>query len=957
MLEVFTIGGGEYIVNVFNAVAAWTGGGGYKSLIKVVMVIGLIYSLMAVAFSMNVRAWLNWFLTATGIYLCLMVPTVQIKVTDRINPSLAPATVANVPLGLGVMASFTSQVGDYLTRTAETVFTMPSQLNYSTNGMIYGARLFDATRNFQIRDAEFATNLQQHFKQCVFGDIMLHHKSLTDLANSKDLWADLGPGSEARGQSWLERDPSGGGVGSAIVTCQQAYEMLSARWQPLIEAHAGLWGKEAYPRLSTALAAQKLKEDVPITNTAFTNASSDYTGTMRQMTAINAFMQARDAMAGGSGSAAIDTFATTRADIQARNTYNSIAYQAMSWVPILNIVLTVVFYAMFPVIFPLFLLPQTGVGSLRGYATGFFYLASWGPLYVILHMICMTKGEYAAQGVADGGVTLSTFAGIGAVNAETATIAGFLVMSVPFMAGALAKGAMSVSTQATSMLAPAQNAAEASALEQTTGNYAYGNVSYANSTSNMRQSNQYSDAPTYFSGSSMFTARMDNGATIASTASGAAVVDSTPAISKLPMGITTSAGYVAEQRQQASMLHREAESLRNDAATIRSHINGTRGANTISTEATSGTEASRGAQAGTSVENADRTTDSTFNGLDNRSANSQSQRLTKAHNRSAQYLDTVDAKLSASLGGSPHRGSPGAASPSPEGQSPSNGKGTGRLSGITSRVPGLGISKGYNLQQADRLDFGTQDQRGVEQTNSATDGTRNEHAASTNVSDSNGTYARNGVFSRQSRTVGSSFTREEAETLAQSYERRASAVEEKAAQLSNDATWAESHGMQISENLSQELQDWYRKEAANLPSGVEAPGLHEASLRADQRQIRDGLISKFFEQRRQGVYDLVRDRLQEPDMVQLRAPDVHNDRDVLNQHRGLGPAPMRQPSVDLSGAAEAKSIIAAGKVNIAAEQHAARNNRTGHVIAGSDLRGEVTKDLDRQFLNDPSMRK
>lgn len=31
MLEVFTIGGGEYVVNVLNAVAAWTGGGGYPS--------------------------------------------------------------------------------------------------------------------------------------------------------------------------------------------------------------------------------------------------------------------------------------------------------------------------------------------------------------------------------------------------------------------------------------------------------------------------------------------------------------------------------------------------------------------------------------------------------------------------------------------------------------------------------------------------------------------------------------------------------------------------------------------------------------------------------------------------------------------------------------------------------------------------------------------------------------
>lgn len=27
MLEVFTVGGGEYLVNVFNAVAAWSGEG------------------------------------------------------------------------------------------------------------------------------------------------------------------------------------------------------------------------------------------------------------------------------------------------------------------------------------------------------------------------------------------------------------------------------------------------------------------------------------------------------------------------------------------------------------------------------------------------------------------------------------------------------------------------------------------------------------------------------------------------------------------------------------------------------------------------------------------------------------------------------------------------------------------------------------------------------------------
>ena len=129
MLEVFTVGGGEYLVNTFNAIAAWTGSGGFKSLIRVVMVMGLIYALLITAMDLDWRAWFRWFIQSTLIYLVLMVPTVTIKVTDRINPGLAPSTVANVPIGLGVMASFTSQVSDYFTRTAETVFVMPAALN------------------------------------------------------------------------------------------------------------------------------------------------------------------------------------------------------------------------------------------------------------------------------------------------------------------------------------------------------------------------------------------------------------------------------------------------------------------------------------------------------------------------------------------------------------------------------------------------------------------------------------------------------------------------------------------------------------------------------------------------------------------------------------------------------------------------------------------------------------
>ena len=99
MMEIFTIGGGEYIVNVFNAVSAWTGGGGFRSLLRVVMVMGLIYTLLVVAFSLNWRAWFNWFLGATLMYGALIVPTMTVRVTDRLNPSLAPSSRIKISTG------------------------------------------------------------------------------------------------------------------------------------------------------------------------------------------------------------------------------------------------------------------------------------------------------------------------------------------------------------------------------------------------------------------------------------------------------------------------------------------------------------------------------------------------------------------------------------------------------------------------------------------------------------------------------------------------------------------------------------------------------------------------------------------------------------------------------------------------------------------------------------------
>ena len=512
MVEIFTVGGGDYLVNVFQAVAAWTGNGGYKSLLQVVMVMGLGLSAITLAFNQDWRAWINWFLGATLIYSCLMVPRLDVHVTDRLNPSLAPANVSNVPLGLALMASFTSQVGDYLTGSAEVVFGLPGDLNYSKNGMIYGARLYDATRSLRISDPEFAANLDEHFRQCVFYDVLLGRYSMKELAETSDIWTTIAPGSQARAQRFLTRDTGTGQVTSNIITCREAYDALNAQWAGLIDGMGTVFGRQLYPNQTAALAKAKLFADLPVAYQYLTGVSANATEIFKQTLTINAMSQAMHSMAATSGAGNVDVYAQTRADIQTERTYGSIASNAMKWVPLLNVVLTVLFYALFPVLFPLFLLPKTGPLALKGYVTGFFYLAAWGPLFVILHMMLMYKGAADMSAVAgSSGLSLASFTGMADVNSDIGLLAGYLIASVPFLAGGVAKGAMAISHHATSYLNPSQNAAEEAAREASTGNVTLGNTSFENSSVLTRQFAQGTIAPSFTYGAAQTRTFSDTG--------------------------------------------------------------------------------------------------------------------------------------------------------------------------------------------------------------------------------------------------------------------------------------------------------------------------------------------------------------------------------------------------------------------------------------------------------------
>jgi len=821
-VEVITSGGGQYIVNVLNAVAAWTGGGGFRSMLQVVMVMGLGYSLLVMAFSLNWRVLFNWFLSATAMYLCMIVPTATVVVSDTVNPTVGNGAVANVPIGLAVVASFSSQVNNWLTKTAESVFTMPASLTYSAGGMIYPTRLNDLTKQFTILGPIMKANVVAYLQQCTFYDILLAQgNTIRTMAYSNDLLAAIGPGSPARSVAWI---PGGGGPAS-IISCQAAYQNIVQAYPDMGNNRINDIAPSFYPNLPAASAATQLKNDLP------TMAQAYYGGTsmsaqmiFQQRSLVNAFMEARANFGSGGG----DTFAALHADVQAQNSYISAARQAMTWVPVLNLVLTITFYAMFPVVFPLFLFPQTGPALLKGYLTGFFYLASWGPIYAVLHMFITQYSAAQLSALAPNGMTMATMAGIDAVDQNMETLAGYLLM-------------LSIASNTTSMLAPAMQAAEAAAVERTTGNYAYGNSQFQNVTGH-----QVNTAPTWNVAASSIpqvNMRGENGAITSTMADGSTVYNTAPAISRFGFSATEMQSVTGNLQQTGAQYHTRASSLRETSSERWSH--GMRILDSLSSGSRSahGSEGAVGSQGGNTASQFDR------QGTDS-----------KHQTGSAR---TIGESLSSgrSLGHT---------------ETNTFGVNAGAKAGAGGKVLGadVGASAGATWDHKWNKTTGDQESRSTSDSLSQSQSANvaHYHANGQDITLTDGGYWRDGSFHRVENFSEKRHAVERDFSQAQSLERQASRSDEVGARLEHMASISRSNGYQISDDMSQVIASRYAEMAAFRDLG--APSLTNTTPSPHQREVRNMIVGRVLEQYAADGLAPVQAGLQDPDasMGAVRGP-------------------------------------------------------------------------------------
>ena len=586
MYELFTLGGGPYLVDLLNAVAAITSGGAYVTLAQLAGAAGVAWIVFRTAFGGSWRDNAKWILLFVTVWGAMIVPKATVRVVDRLDPALAPAVVANVPVGLALFASITSQVGDGLTRLTEQAFTLPNDLVYRRHGLIFGVRLAATATRLEVTDAVFARNLRNFTRQCVFHALLLGHISADDLRESTDVWRLVTAGgtpsagaSPARMFEFATRQPAGATgatpVDKDIVTCRDGAARLNAQWAAEIARAGTLFGRRIFPDARTeALARAELLAALPAAHDFLIGASRSAAEILRQQMVLNAVHDAGEQWAAEAGNAAaLQTYTEARAEAQTAAAYRAIGRQAETWVPLLRIVFECLYVGAFPLAVLLMLTPA-GLPIFKSYVTGLIWLQSWGPLYAVLHRISMGEAAERMQAAAlmpggDVGISLVAQAGIRAVAADVAVMSGYLSMSIPFLAAALAYGLSKATVLATSVLAVGQDAATSAAHEGTTGNLSLANTQwdthrFASQEGRQLRTSMHVDTDRY-------TGYAPAGAGFTVTPDGTAVADMGSATSRVPAaGVRLSESLAVSHEARAAEAHSLGRNWDVQAASARS---------------------------------------------------------------------------------------------------------------------------------------------------------------------------------------------------------------------------------------------------------------------------------------------------------------------------------------------------------------------------------------------------
>ena len=541
---VYVLGGGEYLMQVFNGVAAIVGSSSWESMFRIALLISAASFFVVYLRGHDPKEVIKFAAYIILVSSVLLGPKRSVQIIDRTDP-LGVYLVDNVPLGLAAPAHMISSIGTSLTELYELIFHAPDSLTYSKTGMLFGANLVGNLSDIMSTDGDIAELMSLYTKNCVIGDILINHKySFQELMNTRDpyLLVFQKP-SPLRGVMVPEGNKKAKPAG--FWTCETLAKNVL---MPAIGVDTETGGE------TWVYTVKRIFGGRPDANVLFTAMLGDsynyyYSGSetasqlMRNSVVMNALKQGIAGYSAQSGdTASLVNLASTSSYNKMRLSWATSTTAATNFTPLLYTILFSLIVALFPIFILLMTVHALTTRMLFNYIMSIIYLQSWAPMFAILNHAT----SFYLRGQTNGlDFNLANQAHIQQIHSDIGLIAGWLTLSIPFIAIAIVRGLGPAVAQAGNYLGTAINSsASASSSQAADGTWAFNNMQTDNVAGNKWDTNSsFRDG--------QMSRQLASGATNTVTSGGQEIMDTSGAMSRLPVSIKGSEAMVSSLQQSA----------------------------------------------------------------------------------------------------------------------------------------------------------------------------------------------------------------------------------------------------------------------------------------------------------------------------------------------------------------------------------------------------------------------
>lgn len=541
---VYVLGGGEYMMQVFNGVAAIVGSSSWESMFRIALLISAASFFVVYLRGHDPKEVIKFAAYIILVSSVLLGPKRSVQIIDRTDPT-GVYLVDNVPLGLAAPAHMISSIGTSLTELYEFIFHMPDSLSYSKTGMLFGANLVGNVSDVMSTDGDIAELMSLYTKNCVIGDILINHKySFQELMNTRDPYLLIfQKPSPLRGVMVPEGNKKAQPAG--FWTCE---DLAKRVLMPAIGADTQTGGE------TWAYTVRRIFGGRPDANVLFSGMLGDsynyyYSGSetasqlMRNSVVMNALKQGIGGYSAQSGdTASLVNLASTSSYNKMRLSWATSTTVGTSFTPLLYTILFSLIVALFPIFILLMTVHALTTRMLFNYIMSIIYLQSWAPMFAILNHAT----SFYLRGQTNGlDFNLANQAHIQQIHSDIGLIAGWLTLSIPFIAMAIVKGLGPAVAQAGNYLGTAINSsASASSSQAADGTWAFNNMQTDNVAGNKWDTNSsFRDG--------QMTRQLASGAMNTVTSGGQEIMDTSGAMSRLPVSIKGSEAMVSSLQQSA----------------------------------------------------------------------------------------------------------------------------------------------------------------------------------------------------------------------------------------------------------------------------------------------------------------------------------------------------------------------------------------------------------------------